>query len=105
MTDISAVTNTVLRLHDVVILGDAVDGVQVTMFSDWVTAGGNLIVMRPDKKLASLLGWTDALATLPDGIPVGRHVYSPAGIVDQTMQFHASAIAMPCRGDAIATLY
>ena len=28
------------------------------MFADWVTAGGNLIAMRPDKKLASLLGLT-----------------------------------------------
>ena len=26
------------------------------MFTNWVTAGGNLIAMRPDKKLAGLLG-------------------------------------------------
>ena len=33
------------------------------MFSDWVTAGGNLIAMRPDKQLAGLLGLTDAATT------------------------------------------
>ena len=40
---------------------------QVTMFTNWVTAGGNLIAMRPDKKLASLLGLTDAAATIAEG--------------------------------------
>ena len=29
------------------------------MLTDWVTAGGNLIALRPDKKLAGLLGLTD----------------------------------------------
>ena len=43
------------------------------MFSNWVTAGGNLIAMRPDKKLASLLGLTDASATLADALPAGQH--------------------------------
>ena len=40
---------------------------QVTMFSDWVTQGGNLIAMRPDKQLYGLLGLTDAA-----GDAVGR---------------------------------
>ena len=30
------------------------------MLTTWVQAGGNLIAMRPDKKLAGLLGLTDA---------------------------------------------
>ena len=34
------------------------------MFTDWVTAGGNLIAMRPDTQLAGLLGLTDAGGTL-----------------------------------------
>ena len=37
---------------------------QVTMLSDWVTGGGDLIAMHPDKQLAGLLGLTDAGATL-----------------------------------------
>ena len=43
----------VLSSYDVVILARCrSSAAQVTMFSDWVTAGGNLIAMRPDKKLA-----------------------------------------------------
>ena len=43
------------------ILGEmSLTAAQVTMLSDWVNAGGNLIAMRPDKQLAGLLGLTDA---------------------------------------------
>ena len=31
----------------------ALTAAQVTMLTDWVNAGGNLIAMRPDKKLAA----------------------------------------------------
>ena len=34
------------------------------MLTDWVTGGGNLIAMHPDKQLAGLLGLTDAGSTL-----------------------------------------
>ena len=37
------------------------------MFSDWVNSGGRLIAMRPDKKLAGLLGMKDAGSTLSEG--------------------------------------
>ena len=43
------------------------------MLTDWVTGGGNLIAMRPDKQLAGLLGLTDAGATLAERLPAGRH--------------------------------
>ena len=42
----------------------ALNAAQVTALSNWVTAGGNLIAMRPDKQLAGLLGLTDAGTTL-----------------------------------------
>ena len=62
------------------------------MFSDWVTAGGNLIAMRPDKKLASLLGLTDAATTLAEGYLLVNTAAAPGtGIVNQTMQFHGTA--------------
>ena len=48
-----------LPAYDVVILGEMpLTAPQVTMFTNWVTAGGNLIAMRPDKQLAGLLGLT-----------------------------------------------
>ena len=70
--DLSSVTATTLNQYDVVILGEmALTAAQVTMFTNWVTNGGNLISMRPDKKLA--------------GQPVGRYLYSnnPVGFGHQ----------------------
>ncbi|MEO8225096.1 MAG: N,N-dimethylformamidase beta subunit family domain-containing protein, partial [Gammaproteobacteria bacterium] len=52
-SDLSTVTPSVLAAHDIVILGEMpLSAPQVSMFTDWVTAGGQLIAMRPDKKLA-----------------------------------------------------
>ena len=77
------------------------------MFSNWVTAGGNLIAMHPDKKLASLLGITDASATLADAYMLVDTSAAPgAGIVGQTMQFHGTADKYTLSGASpIATLY
>ena len=41
----------------------AVSDAEVALLTDWVQGGGNLIAMRPDKKLAGLLGLTDAGGT------------------------------------------
>ena len=108
VADVGAVTSAVLANYDVVILGEVpLTAAQVTMFSDWVTAGGNLIAMRPDKKLASLLGLTDAAATLPDAyLQVNTAAAPGAGIVGQTMQFHGTADRYTLSGaTSIATLF
>ena len=105
--DIAVLTGPVLATYDVAILGEMpLTAAQVTMLSSWVTAGGNLIAMRPDKQLAGLLGLTDESGTLPDA-----YLLAPGtGIVGQTIQFHgtadryglaaASPVAVP-----VATLY
>ena len=66
---------------------------QVTMLTDWVNGGGNLIAMRPDKKLAPLLGLDRrASATLANGYLLVNTARRPgAGIVGQTIQFHGTA--------------
>ena len=62
VVNISGVTSEMLLSYDVVLLGQmSLTSDQVTMFTNWVTAGGNLIAMHPDKQLAGLLGLTDAL--------------------------------------------
>ena len=49
--------------YDIVVLGRRrCTAAQVTTFTNWVTAGGNLIAMRPDKQLAGLLGLTESPA-------------------------------------------
>lgn len=107
-TDISQVTATALAAYDVVILGAIpLSTAQVTMFSDWVTAGGNLIALRPDKKLAPLLGLIDAGTTLSEGYLLVNTASAPsAGIVNQTMQFHGTADNYSLNGaNAVARLY
>ncbi len=91
--DIANVTSAMLAGYDVAIVGDfALTAGQVTTLSNWVTGGGDLIAMRPDKQLAGLLGLTDASATLNNAyMRVDASQPPGAGIVAQTMQFHGSA--------------
>ncbi|MEO8256999.1 MAG: DUF4082 domain-containing protein [Acidobacteriota bacterium] len=108
VTDITQITATVLGNYDVAILGDLpLTAAQATMLSTWVTGGGNLIAMRPDKKLASLLGLTDAASTLADTyLQVNTATAPGAGIVSSTMQFHGTADRYTLSGaTAIATLF
>jgi hypothetical protein len=106
--DLSQVTASTLGAYDVVILGEApLTLAQVTMFSDWVTGGGNLIAMRPDKQLAGLLGLLDAAATLSNGyLLVNTASTAGTGIVGQTMQFHGASDRYSLNGaTTLATLY
>jgi VCBS repeat-containing protein len=108
VTDISNVTAGMLANYDVVILAEmSLTSAQATLFGDWVTAGGNLIAMRPDAQLASLLGITPAGGTLSDAYLLVDTANAPgAGIVNQTIQFHGAADRYTLNGaTAIATLY
>ena len=95
--------------HDVVILGEMpLTASQVTMFSNWVTAGGNLIAMRPDKQLAGLLGLTDAASTLAERLPAGQHRLGPGRRASSTRR--SSSTAPPTvytlnGASSVATLY
>ena len=102
------VSGATLGNYDVVILGDTpLSGAQVTMFTDWVTAGGNLIAMRPDKALAGLLGLTDASAMLSNAYLKVDTAASPGtGIASQSIQFHGTADLYTLSGATeIARLY
>ncbi|MBV9745880.1 MAG: hypothetical protein JO099_19120 [Acidobacteriia bacterium] len=106
--DIANVTASTLSAYDVVILGQVpLTAAQVSMFSSWVSQGGNLIAMRPDKQLAGLLGITDAASTLSDAyLLVNTSAPPGAGIVSQTVQYHGTADLYTITGaTAVATLY
>jgi hypothetical protein len=108
VADISSVSSTMLDSYDVVILGEMPLTIsQVTMLSNWVSSGGNLIAMRPDKKLAGLLGLSDASTTIADGYILVNTSSGPgAGIVAQTIQYHGTADRYGVNGaSTIATLY
>jgi hypothetical protein len=108
VADLSTLTAATLSGFDAVILGEMpLTAAQVTMFSNYVTAGGNLIAMRPDKQLASLLGVADANATVANGyLQVNTAAPPGAGIVNQTVQFHGTADRYTLNGaTSLATLY
>ena len=107
-SDIAAVSPAALADHDVVILGEMpLTASQVTMFSNWVTAGGNLIAMRPDKQLAGLLGLTDAASTRANAYLLVNTASGPGvGIVNETIQYHGTADLYTLNGaSSVATLY
>ena len=107
-TDISKVTPAVLAAHDVAILGEGeLSAAEAQMLEEWVQGGGNLIAMRPDAKLAGLLGLSEAEGALANGyIKVNTGSSPGAGIVGQTIQFHGSADRYTAEGaQTVATLY
>ncbi len=106
--DISTVTAGTLAAYDVAILAPTtLTPAQVTLLTDWVTAGGNLIAMRPDPQLAGLLGLTPTGTTLSEGYLLVDTSKAPGnGIVNQTIQFHGVADRYTPNGAAsVATLY
>jgi fibronectin type 3 domain-containing protein len=106
--DVAFLSPALLASFEVVLLGEtALTPAQVTTLSGWVSGGGNLIAMRPDKQLAGLLGLTDAGTTLANAYMRVSTAQAPgAGIYDQTMQFHGTADRYTLNGaTAVATLY
>jgi len=89
----SLTTGADLAGYDVVIAGDLeLTATQVGLLSNWVDSGGNLITMRPDKKLAGLLGLVDDASTLSEGYLLVNTGTSPgAGIVGETIHYHGLA--------------
>jgi WD40 repeat protein len=108
VSDISSISSATLNNYDVVILSEtSLTPGLVTIFSDWVNSGGNLIAMRPDKQLASLLGLTDAGSTLSNGYLLPDTSKFPGnGIVSQTIQFHGVSDRYTRNSaSSLATLY
>ena len=106
--DVSFLSPALLAQFDVVLLGNAaLSTTQVTTLTNWVTGGGNLIAMRPDKKLAPLLGLFDLGSTLTDAyMQVSTGAAPGAGIVGSAMQFHGTADRyFLTSGTTVATLY
>lgn len=102
--ELSDMDTTVLDEHDVVLLGAmSLTNGQVSTLEDWVSDGGKLIAMRPDKKLASLLGLVDVSATYSDTyIKVNTSTAPGLGITGQTMQYHGIADRYTLTGGATA---
>jgi len=106
--DISTVSASTLANYDIAILGDmSLTSSQVSMLSTWVTGGGSLIAMHPDKQLAGMLGLTPSSSTLSNAYLLVNTSSGPGvGIVGQTIQFHGSADLYTLNGaSSVARLY
>lgn len=106
--DIAAVTASTLNNYNAVLLSDmSLSQSQADMFSSWVTAGGNLVAMRPDKKLAGLLGLTDASSTRLNQYLKAETGAAPGqGIVNESIQYKGTADNYTMNGaTAVANLY
>jgi hypothetical protein len=106
--DDGPVTAAKLSGHDTVVLAQtALTDTEAALLTTWVQGGGNLIAMRPDKKLGALLGLTDANATRANQyLKVDQGSAVATGIYGDTMQFHGTADRYSLSGaSAIASLY
>lgn len=106
--DISAVDSNTLNAYDAAILAEtSLSQAQADMFTAWVNAGGNLVTMRPDSKLAGLLGLTSAGTTRTNQYLLINTASTPGnGLVNETIQFKGTADNYILNGaTAIATFY
>jgi hypothetical protein len=108
VTDKANLSAATLAGYEVVVLAQtAVTDAQTTVLTNWVQGGGNLIAMRPDARLAGLLGLGAATGTVGNGyMKVNTASAAGAGITADTMQFHGVADLTPATDAAtVATLY
>ncbi|MEI6069050.1 MAG: putative Ig domain-containing protein, partial [Methylococcaceae bacterium] len=106
--DISTITAATLAAYDVVILASTpLTTNQAGLFISWVNGGGNLIAIRPDPQLASLLGLTANGTVLSNAYLLVDTTRAPGnGIVNQPVQFHGAADGYSLNGaTSLATLY
>jgi hypothetical protein len=106
--DINSLTATDLHKYASVVLSpSSLTQAQVDMFQSWVTDGGNLVAMRPDKKLAGFLGLEDVGATMASAyLKVDPATTPGLGIVSETMQYKGTADKYTANGaTVVASLY
>ncbi|MBB3045283.1 N,N-dimethylformamidase beta subunit family domain-containing protein [Nocardioides soli] len=104
----AALTASGLASYGALIVGEVpVTDAQVAAVTDWVTAGGDLVLMRPDSRFLGLAGLTAQSGTVADGYLAVDPATAPgAGITSETMQFHGPANRYALAGaTAVAALY
>jgi hypothetical protein len=90
---VSDLSPALLSSYDVVVLSRTpLSDAQAAMLSTWVSAGGNLIAMRPDTRLAGLLGISPLGGTSDDAnLSVDTSKGPGAGITTASLQYHGPA--------------
>jgi hypothetical protein len=105
---VSSLSPDLLSSYDVVVLSrTTLSDAQAAMLSNWVNAGGNLIAMRPDARLAGLLGISALGGATADDANLSVDTSTPpgAGITSALMQYHGPADRYALAGaTSVATL-
>jgi hypothetical protein len=103
----SELSTALLADRRVVLLGETtLSGGQVTDLTNFVTAGGGLVVMRPAANLVSLCGLASTGGTTAEGYLRISDGTIGAGLYAETMQFHGTASHYSLAGAAeVAQLY
>jgi hypothetical protein len=106
--DITQADAATLANYKVVVLAEmSLTQGQADTLTTWVNSGGNIVAMRPDSKLAGLLGLTSAGTTRASQYMLVNTGSGPGqGIVGESMQYKGTADNYTLNGaTAIATLY
>ncbi len=106
--ELSTVNAATLANYKAVVLAEtSLTQPQADMFTDWVNAGGNLIAMRPDSKLAGLLGLTSAGTTRANQYMLIDTSKAPGqGLVNETIQYKGTADNYSLSGaSTVSTFY
>jgi hypothetical protein len=90
---VNSLSPALLSSYDVVVLSRTpVSDAQAAMLTNWVSAGGNLIALRPDARLAPLLGISPIGGTSDDAnLSVDTSRAPGAGITSASLQYHGPA--------------
>ncbi len=105
--DVDDLLATDLSLYVTMIVGSInLSTAQVDHIINWVEAGGNLILMRPEADLHELAGVTVS-GTQGDGyLSIASTTREGAGLVHETIQYHGTAdLYSAASGDIIASLH
>lgn len=91
--DKSELSETILESYKLVLIAEMeLTQEQGDMLAEWVENGGNLVAMRPDKKLADLMGLVDGASTRTNQyIKIDTSDTPGIGLTSETMQFKGTA--------------
>jgi hypothetical protein len=105
---LSDLTSTFLTSYDVVILPHlTLTASQVTLFQNYVSAGGTLVGFRPDLQLASVFGVASLGTTLQEAwLKIDTTTPYAPSLDSEALKFHGTADVYSLNGaSALATLY
>lgn len=111
--DITEITAADFSSHDLALIGEIpVDEEHIRILVDWVAAGGNLIAMRPARRLAEALGMnfltSGTSGTVQQGgyLTIDSNQPAGAGLLHRPIQFHGDADRLSAdHATILATLY